>query len=82
MVDVIFLQGHALTPHGIFPTAKHQIPRVLLSYMAKAAVLLSLSLGLLRVLSTTGPPHSWQSSLLFSKKSEVFPHVEYVAFRT
>lgn len=35
---VIFLQGHVLTPHGIFPTARHQILWVLLSYAAKAAV--------------------------------------------
>lgn len=35
---VIFLQGHALIPHGIFPTAKHQILWVLLSYAAKAAM--------------------------------------------
>lgn len=72
---IIFLQGHVLTPHDIFPTAKHQIPWALLSYIAKASVLLAANLDLLGVLSRTGHPHSWQPSLLFSKISEIYSHM-------
>lgn len=72
---VIFRQGHFLTQHNIFPTATHQIPWVLLSYMAKATVLLSPNLDLLGILSRTALPNSWQSSLLFSTKSEIYSHM-------